>query len=91
MAFRGTFKVKNLKAGDKVKVGSARSNLSSPPKSSGPSQYLIVNGIEYLLTKSGSTHQFFAEPSWNKFNNKTVDVEGTFVGQLLFVSSISQV
>lgn len=92
MAFRGSFKLKNLKVGDQVKVGQSHNNLSpqpSPP--SGPAQYLTINGIDYLITKAGSKHKFFGEPSWNKFNNKTVDVEGVFVGQIIVASSITQV
>lgn len=92
MTIRGTFKTKNLNAGDKVKVGPSRNNLfpqSSQP--SGPAQYLIIGDVEYLLTKAGSKHKFFGEPSWNGFNNKTVDVEGVFVGQIIIVSSITKV
>lgn len=92
MTFRGTFKVKNLNAGDKVKVGPSHNNLSpSPSQPSGPAQYLIIGDTEYLITKAGSKHKFFGEPSWNGFNNKTVDVEGVFVGQVIIVSSITKV
>jgi len=92
MAFRGTFKVKNLKSGDKVTVGVRHNNLGpAPSQPSGPAQYLIIDNVEYLLTKSGSTHKFFGEPSWNGFNNKTVDVEGVFVGGTIIVSSITKV
>lgn len=90
MAFRGTFKVKNLNASDHIKIAATHNNLSSP-QSSGPVQYLIIDNIEYLLCKPGSTHKFFADPSWNGFNNKTVDVEGVFVGQTIVVSSITKV
>jgi hypothetical protein len=92
MTFRGIFKVKNLNAGDEVKVGTSHNNLSAPPSQpSGPAQYLVVDNVEYLLTKAGSKHKFFGEPSWNGFNNKTVDVEGVFVGQIIVVSSITKV
>jgi len=92
MTFRGLFKVKNLNAGDKVKVGSSHNNLSpEPPQPHGPAQYLTIDNIDYLITKAGSKHKFFGEPSWNGFNNKTVDVEGTFVGQVIIVSSITKV
>lgn len=92
MAFRGTFKVQNLKNGDKVKVGVSHNNLSpAPSQPHGPAQYLIIGDAEYLLTKSGSKHKFFGEPSWNGFNNKTVDVEGVFVGNTIIVSSIVKV
>jgi hypothetical protein len=92
MAFRGTFKIKNPKTGSKVKVGTSHNNLSpAPSQPSGPAQYLIINNTEYLITKSGSQHKFFGEPSWNGFNNKTVDVEGVFVGNMIMVSSITKV
>lgn len=91
MTFRGTFKVKNLNAGDSIKVGVSRSNLSSSPDKNGPAQYLIVDGVDYLICKAGSKHKFFAEPSWNAFNNKVVDVEGVFVGQTIVVTSITKV
>ena len=92
MTFRGLFKIKNLNAGDKIKVGPSHNNLSPPPSPpSGPAQYLIIDDIEYLITKAGSKHKFFGEPSWNGFNNKTVDVEGVFVGQVIIVSSITKV
>ena len=92
MAFRGTFKIKNLNAGDKVKVGLSHNNLSPQPhQPSGPAQYLIIDNVEYLISKAGSKHKFFGEPSWNGFNNKTVDVEGVFVGQVIIVSSITKV
>jgi hypothetical protein len=92
MTFRGTFKVKNLNAGDQIKVGLSHNNLSPPPSQhSGPAQYLIIDNVEYLISKSGSKHKFFGEPSWNGFNNKIVDVEGVFVGQVIIISSIVKV
>jgi len=91
MAFRGTFKTKNLNAGDKIKVGTNHNDLSPPPQSSGPAQYLTINNVDYLIAKAGSRHKFFAEPSWNGFNNKLVDVEGTFVGFVIIVTSIVKV
>ena len=93
MAFRGEFKVKNLKSGDKVKVGPSHNNLfpDTGGPHSGPAQYLIIDNIDYLICKSGSRHKFFADPSLNGFNNKTVDVEGVFVGQIIIISSIEKV
>ena len=91
MAFRGTFKVKNLNAGDKIKFGPSHNNLFDPPHASGPAQYLTIDNVDYLITKYGSKHKFFGEPSWNGFNNKTVDAEGVFVGQLIIISSIEKV
>lgn len=92
MTFRGTFKVKNLNAGDKVTVGSSHNNVSTPPSHpSGPAQYLIIDNIEYLISKPGSRHKFFGEPSWNGFNNKVVDVDGTFIGATIITSSIVKV
>lgn len=91
MSFRGTFKIKNLRSGDKITVGPRRNNVSPYEAPSGPAQYLTVNGIDYLIRKSGSTHRFFANPSFNKYNNKLVDVEGVFVGQVIIISSIVQV
>jgi hypothetical protein len=92
MSFRGTFKVKNLNAGDRIQVGLSHNNLSSPPpQPSGPAQYLIIDNIEYLISKPGSKHKFFGEPSWNGFNNKLVDVDGTFVGATIITSTIVKV
>lgn len=90
MQFNGQAKRKNLQGDEKIKDGPDRNNLNRGRKKNvGPAQVITAEGIDYLVRSADGP--ICGDSKFNKFNNKNVSVEGTFVGPLLIVSSWNKV
>ncbi len=89
MPVRGGFKRKNLKANEKIKNGPKHNNIKPDKDNTGPAQMVTVDGVDYIVARPGES--FTKDNSLNQFNNKDVDIEGTFVGPILIISKITKV
>ncbi len=89
MAFQAFFSHRNLRAGEKIQDGPNRSQFHPGPGNHPPVQILTVDGKEYFIKYLGGN--FSNDNRLNQFNNKTVLVEGTFVGPICYVTSITKV
>jgi hypothetical protein len=90
MPVRGGFKRKNLKAQEKIKTGPKSNDLNKKDKdNTGPAQMVTVGGVDYITARHGES--LCKDNELNKFNNQDVEIEGTFVGPILVISSIKKV
>ena len=89
MKTTGAFKRKNLKSNEKIKKGSKGNNISKDKDNTGPVQMITVDGVDYITARPGES--LSKDNSLNQFNNKDVEIEGTFVGPILVISSIKKV
>lgn len=88
MTIKGEFKRKNLKGNEKIKKGPKGNNISKDKDNTGPVQMVTVDGVDYIAARSGES--LSKDNSLNQFNNKEVEIEGTFVGPILIISSIKK-
>lgn len=90
MQINGLAKRKTLQGQEKVKNGPDHNNLGKGHKKNvGQAQVLTVDGKDYLIRSADGP--ICGDNNFNKFNNKNVSVEGTFVGPILIVSSWEKV
>lgn len=89
MSFQGVFSRRALHGAEKIHDGTGRTHIHSGPGNHPPHQVITVNGIDYFVKQAGGN--FSNDPKLNQFNNKTVNVDGTFIGGVLFITSITKV
>jgi hypothetical protein len=88
MSFQGVFSHRVLKGSEKIQ-DKDHSNAHPGPGNHPPVQILTVNGVEYFVKYLGGNYS--NDNRLNQFNNKTVLVEGTFVGPICYITSITKV
>jgi len=89
MTFQGTFGHRTLHGSEKIHDDNGHSGLHPGPGNHPPHQIITVNGVDYFVKQAGGN--FSNDARLNQFNNKTVNVDGTFIGGVLFITSISKV
>lgn len=93
MKITGTFKHKALKGNEKIEGSPRHSNIEKSKDHTGSVQMITVDGVDYITAKAGES--LSKDNSLNQFNNKDVEIEGTFVGTfvgpILFISSIKKI
>ncbi len=89
MLYQGVFSHRNLHTGEKVKDDGSHNNFHPGPGNHPPVQIITIDGIDYFVKMAGGN--WCNDNRLNQFNNKTVIVEGSFVGAVMFITSITKV
>lgn len=89
MTFQGVFSHRNFHANEKIQDGVRYNSLRPGRGNHPPVQIITIDGAEYFIRNV--TGNFCNDASLNQFSNKTVNVEGNFVGNILMITSISKV
>ncbi len=88
MTYRGVFSHKVLHGSEKIE-DRGHNNIHPGPNNHPPYQIITIDGNEYFVKYVGGNYSNDAR--LNQFNNKTVDVEGTFIGSVMLITSIVKV
>lgn len=88
MTFQGTFSRRNLHGSEKIQDDAGHSGIHKP-RNHPPHQIITVNGNDYFVRKADGN--FSDDARLNQFNNKTVQVDGTFIGPVFLITSIVKV
>lgn len=88
MSFQGTFSRRNLHGSEKIQ-DKDHSSVHGKPNNHPPHQIITVNGSDYFVRLAAGN--FSNDNHLNQFNNKTVQVDGTFIGPVFLITSIVKV
>ena len=89
MIIRGTGLLRNLHGHERIHEDNPHNNVAHEPHEGGKAHILSVNGQDYIMRKHGGP--LSGDPFFQGIHGHTIDVDGEFIGPILFVNSFNVV